>query len=71
MEKPDTVNGIRIVQAGHGTSQIGRIDLEYDTEERSIKAFKWKCVPIDENTAPADPVMAELIDSYRFPKLCA
>jgi 5'-nucleotidase len=65
LEKPTVVNGIPIVQAGSGTTQIGRIDLEYDTQDKKIKAFKWKCVPVNEDTSPKDPVMEELIDSYR------
>ena len=65
MEKPEVVNGIPIVQAGTGTSVIGQIDLQYDQEKKTIEDFRWKCVPIDENNAPVDKVMEELIDSYR------
>lgn len=65
MEKPEVVNGIPIVQAGTGTGVIGQIDLQYDQEKKRIEAFKWKCVPINEDTAPVDPIMAELVDSYR------
>ena len=65
MEKPEVVNGIPIVQAGTGTSVIGQIDIQYDLEQKTIEDFKWKCVPINEDTAPVDPVMADLIDSYR------
>ncbi|MBO4412228.1 MAG: bifunctional metallophosphatase/5'-nucleotidase [Lachnospiraceae bacterium] len=65
MEKPEVVNGIPIVQAGTGTGVIGQIDLQYDADERKIEQFKWKCVPINENTAPKDPIMEDLIDSYR------
>ncbi|MBR5738518.1 MAG: bifunctional metallophosphatase/5'-nucleotidase [Lachnospiraceae bacterium] len=65
MEKPEVVNGIPIVQAGTGTGVIGQIDLQYDAYERKIEQFKWKCVPINENTAPKDPIMEDLIDSYR------
>ena len=65
MEEPEIVNGIPIVQAGTGTSIIGRIDLQYDTENKKIVDFKWKCVPINEDTADKDPVMEELLDSYR------
>ncbi len=65
MDAPEVVNGIPIVQAGTGTSIIGRIDLQYDTENKKIVDFKWKCVPINEDTADKDPVMEELLDSYR------
>lgn len=65
MEEPIVVNGVPIVQAGTGTSLIGRMDLQYDKLQKKIVDLKWKTVPIDEDTAPIDPVMAELIDSYR------
>ncbi|MBP5295254.1 MAG: bifunctional metallophosphatase/5'-nucleotidase, partial [Lachnospiraceae bacterium] len=65
MERPEVVNGIPIVQAGTGTGLIGRWDLLYDKESRKIRTSEWRCVPINEETAPADPVMAELLDSYR------
>lgn len=65
MEKPEVVNGIPIVQAGTGTKTIGQIDLQFDTNEKKIVQFGWKSVPINEDTAPKDSVMEELLDSYR------
>ena len=65
MEAPEVVNGIPIVQAGMGTSVIGRIDLQYDKEQKKIVDFRWKCVDINDESAPEDPVMADLLDSYR------
>ena len=65
MDAPEIVNGIPIVQAGTGTGVIGQIDLQYDTENKRIADFKWKLVPINENTAPKDAVMENLVNSYR------
>ena len=65
MAAPEIVNGIPIVQAGHGTSQIGRFDIEYDTFRKKIKGYTWQCVPINEHTAPKDEVMEELLTRYR------
>ena len=65
MEKPEVVNGVPIVQAGTGSGIIGQIDIQYDAEAKTIEEFKWKCVPINEDTAPVDEIMADLIDSYR------
>ncbi|MBO4323931.1 MAG: bifunctional metallophosphatase/5'-nucleotidase [Lachnospiraceae bacterium] len=65
MDKADVVNGIPIVQAGTGTGVIGRFDLQYDTEKKVIEDWKWRSIPINEDTAPKDEVMEELIDSYR------
>ena len=65
MDKPEYVNNIPIVQAGTGTGVIGRFDIQYDTEKKEIADLKWKCVEINEDTAPKDEIMEELIDSYR------
>ena len=65
MDKPEYVNSIPIVQAGTGTGVIGRFDIQYDTEKKEIADIKWKCVEINEDTAPKDEIMEELIDSYR------
>ena len=65
MEKAEVVNGVPIVQAGTGTGVIGRIELQYDTEARKIADFKYKLVPINENTAPKDEVMEDLLKNYR------
>ena len=65
MEAPEVVNGIPIVQAGTGTGVIGRMDLQYDVRGKRITSLKWKCQPINEKTAPIDPVMDQLINGYR------
>ena len=65
MEKPEVVNGVPIVQAGTGTGVIGQIDLQFDQDKKEILDFRYRLVPINENTAPVDPIMEELIDSYR------
>lgn len=65
MEKADVVNGIPIVQAGTGTGVIGRVDIQYDTEKKTIADWKWRLIPVNEDTAPWDPIMEELVDSYR------
>ena len=65
MEKADVVNDIPIVQAGTGTGVIGRFDIQYDTEKKTIADWKWRLIPVNEDTAPRDPIMEELVDSYR------
>ena len=65
MDAAEIVNGIPIVQAGTGTGVIGRFDIQYDTDKKEIADLKWKCITIDENSAPKDEIMEELIDSYR------
>ncbi len=65
MEKPEVINGIQIVQAGTGSSVIGRYDIEYDTWKKKIIDKSWMCVDINEFTAPNDDVMNELLGRYR------
>ena len=65
MEEPEIVNGIPIVQAGTGSGQIGRFDLAYDTEARKLAKCSWQLVPINEDTAPKDPVMEQLLSRYK------
>ena len=65
MDAPEVVNGVPIVQAGTGTGIIGQIDLQYDKEQRKIVRFAWKCPKINEQTAPKDEALEELLDSYR------
>ncbi len=64
MEKEETVNGIRIVQAGCGTDKVGRIELEYDRENNKIDSFKYSLVPIDENHCERDAALETVLNSY-------
>ncbi len=65
MEEPVMENGIPIVQAGTGSGQIGRFDIEYDTFWNKINSMEWRCQPINEETAPEDEIMADLLNEYR------
>ena len=65
IDKPEIVNDILIVQAGVGTDQIGRFDLEIDTEKNCTHKWKWQCLKIDEKTCPRDEKLEELINSYK------
>ena len=65
MEEPEIVNGIPIVQAGTGSNVIGRLDIEYNQRRKKIAAWKWACVPINEDTSVKDPAITQLLNSYR------
>jgi 5'-nucleotidase len=65
LAQPEQVNGILIAQAGTGTNQIGRFDIEVDDDSNSIVDWKWQLIPIDENIAEPDAGMAKLIESYK------
>ena len=65
LPQPVTVNGIRIVQAGSGTTQIGRMDITFNTIKKYIASLSYQMVPINENTAPRDTVLEETLDIYK------
>ena len=64
LEKPEVVNGILITQAGTGTDQIGRFDLEIDTDSNSIHSFQWTSIPITAEHCPRDMALEEILDRY-------
>ena len=65
IEKPEIVNDILIVQAGTGTDQIGRFDIEIDTEKNCTHKWTWKCIPINDKTCPKDEKLEEIISKYK------
>ncbi len=64
MDEPVVVNGVPIVQAGTGTDQIGRLDLEFDADKRVVSR-RWQSVPIDATHCPNDPVLEEVLLRYK------
>lgn len=64
LEKPAEVNGALITQAGEGTKQIGRFDIEVDDDTNSIVDYRWELVPISEATIKPDEDLQRYIDSY-------
>ena len=65
IDKPEIVNNILIVQAGVGTDQIGRFDIEIDTKNNCTHKWVWQCIPINDKTCPRDEKLEELINSYK------
>jgi 5'-nucleotidase len=65
LEKPDEVNGILIAQAGMGTDQIGRFDLEIDTDSNCVSGFSWKSIPITDEHCPRDTALEEILGRYK------
>ena len=64
LEEPEVVNGILITQAGTGTDQIGRFDLEIDTDSNSIHGFQWTSIPITAEHCPRDLALEGILDRY-------
>ena len=65
LEKPEIVNGILITQAGTGTDQIGRFDLEIDTDRNCIHRAQWTNVPITDEHCPRDRALEEILNRYK------
>ncbi len=65
LEKPEKVNGILIAQAGTGTDQIGRFDLEIDTESNSVHSFQWMSIPITDEHCPRDTDLEKILNRYQ------
>jgi 5'-nucleotidase len=65
LEKPEVVNGILITQAGTGTDQIGRFDLEIDTDSNSVQSFAWRSVPITDEYCPRDTALEKILGRYK------
>ena len=65
LERPEIVNGILIAQAGTGTDQIGRFDIEIDTESNRIHSFQWASIPINDENCPRDMALEEILHRYK------
>ena len=66
LESPENVNGILIAQAGTGTDQIGRFDLEIDTDTNSIHSFCWNSIPITNEHCPRDTALENILNRYKL-----
>ena len=64
LDEPCVINGIPIVQAGCGTDQIGRMELEFDDAGRFLSS-DWSLLPVTAETCPLDPVMEDLLLHYK------
>lgn len=65
LEKPEKVNNILIVQAGIGTNQIGRFDIEVDTDNNCVDSYEWQTIQISKDTCPVDECMGELLQKFK------
>ena len=65
LEQPEQVNGILIAQAGTGTDQIGRFDLEIDTESNRVRSFRWRSIPITAEHCPRDIALERILNRYK------
>lgn len=65
MDKPLIVNDIPIVQAGTGTGQIGRLDIWYHPEDKTVDHAQWQTIYIDSDLCPIDEEMDSIVQKMR------
>jgi 5'-nucleotidase len=65
LEQPAKVNNVLIAQAGVGSNQVGRYDIEVDDATNSIVDFRWQLIPIDSNLAKPDKKLEQYITSFK------
>lgn len=65
LKKPAKVNNILITQAGIGSDQIGRFDIEVDDATNSIVDYKWRLIPIDNRLAKPDKKLLAFIKTFK------
>ena len=59
------VEGIPIVQAACGTDQIGRFDIQVDTDQNCIDSYQWQLIPITEENCPRDEILEKVVNGYK------
>ncbi|MBR5502600.1 MAG: 5'-nucleotidase C-terminal domain-containing protein [Oscillospiraceae bacterium] len=64
LEEPCVVAGIPIVQAATGTDQIGRFDININTDTNSIDSYTWQLIPIDDDHCPRDEALETVLKRY-------
>ena len=65
LDEPFVVDGIPIVQAAVGTTQIGRFDILFDRLHDRIDSYTWESVPVTAERCPRDEALEELISGYK------
>lgn len=65
LDQPERINGILIAQAGTGTDQIGRFDIEVDDDTNSIVNWTWRLIPVDSDLAAPDRELEAFIHAYK------
>ena len=65
LEEPVEVAGIPIVQASSGTSYIGRLDIDVNTDNNCIDSYKWQLITINDENCPRDKELESVILKYK------
>lgn len=65
MKEPLIVNNVVIAHAGSGSDNLGRFDIQIDTERNCIDSYKWEFVHINENNCEIDDKIEEVILRYK------
>lgn len=64
LQKEKEVGNIRIVQAGTGTAQIGRCEIDFDLDKKTIDAFDWHCDSIVNAQVEPNLKIKKFVEKY-------
>ena len=64
LQEPVIENGIMILQVGMENTHLGRLDLDFNTETRTIDGWKWEMIPVDEDHCETDPFVRAMVNTY-------
>jgi len=56
-------NGVVVRNRGYGP-EIGRLEIEFDKQQRRLTSTKWKKLAVDSSAIPPDPQTAQLVASW-------
>ena len=65
LKAPEIINGVLITQAGKGTDQIGRFDIEIDKKSNRIINYTWRLIPITNKVIDPDVNLQKFVDTFQ------
>lgn len=65
MAEPIHEHGVVIAHAGTGTDNIGRFDIQIDTDNNCIDSYIWEFVRISHKSSPRDEQMESVLKKYK------
>jgi 5'-nucleotidase/UDP-sugar diphosphatase len=64
MKEPHTEDGRVQVRIKSYTEELGRLELQVDTEKKSVVSWKWKAIPVSAKSVAPDPEVAAAVKGW-------
>ena len=45
-------------------THLGRLDIDYNTDERNIEGWNWEMIPVDDDHCPTDRFVRAMVNTY-------